>query len=267
MNTKNTETPNNGNRNTSENSAFDDAIRLAITSLDAATIYFKKGNEFAGNNRVYGANGVLEAVQALTGREICLVWGDFDRTAYSLVENKFQHNETTIYSYEASDHVKRQAGFREQAEKVANDFLNKEQEFIKSNNLSPSDFRSFQICLDEYARKGETRAYTSNVAKLFKKYGFSIGFDENRVHYVIKADSAQNNAIDTDGKNFIQNVPHTLNQKVREMGCQWDSREKCWFHADPAKAKEIERLANAEREKSPNRDGASTIQSKVTHEM
>ena len=73
--------------------------------------------------------------------------------------------------------------------------------------------------------------------------------------------------IDNSGRHYIPNVPFKLNETVREMGGQWDAEEKCWYHSDPAKTKEIERLANAEREKSPNRDGASTIQSKVTHEM
>ena len=76
--------------------------------------------------------------------------------------------------------------------------------------------------------------------------------------------------IDNNGRHYIPNVPFNLNEKVREMGCQWDSREKCWFHVDPAKAQEIERLANAELERSPNHGRQSVVQAvvkEVAHEM
>lgn len=271
MNRINTGTQNNGDRIAPENAAFEDAIRLATIRLNAATLCFRDGYKDAGKDREHGAKGVLDAVKILTGRDICIAWDNLECTSYSLVENLYEYDENTVYSYRApappdpSDNIKQQAGFREQTEKVANDFLNKEHEFIKSSNLSLSDFRALQRCLDEYARKGETRVFISNVANIFKKYGFSVEYDENRVNYVIKADSAKN-TIDTNEKIFIRNVPYCLNQKMRELGCKWDADAKCWYHIDPAKAREAERLV-AEVREYRRASFAQTGVEKITHEF
>jgi len=151
------------------------------------------------------------------------------------------------------------------AKKVVSEFQGREHEFIKSNNLSLNDFRAFQHCLDEYARTGETRVFISNVANLFKKYGFSVDLDENRVNYVIKADSTQNN-IETDRKYYIPNVPFELNKQMRELGCKWDPDAKSWYHTDPIKAKEAERLVNEALEKGSPSIVPAVIE-KINHEM
>ena len=70
----------------------------------------------------------------------------------------------------------------------------------------------------------------------------------------------------TGGKYYIPNVPFELNKQMRELGCKWDPDAKSWYHTDPIKAKEAERLVNEALEKSSSSIVPAVVE-KVTHEM
>jgi len=66
-------------------------------------------------------------------------------------------------------------------------------------------------------------------------------------------------------KHYIPNVPFALNKKMRELGCQWDPDAKSWYHTDPAKAKEAERLVTEAMGGGPS--VVPAVVKEVTHEM
>jgi len=69
-----------------------------------------------------------------------------------------------------------------------------------------------------------------------------------------------------DGRHYIPNVPFELNKKMLALGCQWDPDAKCWYHTDPIKAQEAERMVFEERERGGPSVAPSLVKETV-HEM
>jgi len=72
----------------------------------------------------------------------------------------------------------------------------------------------------------------------------------------------------TSEKHYIPDVPFELNKKIKEIGGKWDPDAKCFYHTDPEKAKEANRLVAEARElKHGVPSVAQAVVEKVTHEM
>ena len=93
----------NNDRTIHDESAFEDAIKIAIGKLNTAAIFFEESNEQPGKDRVNRAKDVLDTIGILTGRDIRVEWEKYDRTSYRLVENQNTADENTLYAFTASE--------------------------------------------------------------------------------------------------------------------------------------------------------------------
>jgi hypothetical protein len=74
----------------------------------------------------------------------------------------------------------------EKCQKIAKDITENEQKFIRDNKLSLNDFFSIELCLRELWQNAKTKTFITSIANTFKKYGFTVTMDQNRINYIIQ---------------------------------------------------------------------------------
>ena len=129
----------------------------------------------------------------------------------------------------------------------------------------------------------------TRISKMVKSNGLSVDFDNafSEIEKIYEDDAGKANSEEYAEilaayhelrihcgelpERYIPNVPHSLNQKMLDMGCEWDRTAKQWYHTDPKVAKEAMHLVNEALEKSPRQELSAALygdkSSDFQHEM
>jgi hypothetical protein len=73
----------------------------------------------------------------------------------------------------------------EHCQKLAADMKNDTPAFMRKNKLHLEGYRTLETCLYELWHKAETKTFQSDVAEVFRKYGFNVALDEHGINYHI----------------------------------------------------------------------------------